>query len=498
MAYIQGYTYDIFLSYAHLDNQMLFDQTLGWIEHFYTDLNILLSRRIGKTDAIKIWWDNKKLDGSVVFNDSIEEGIKKSAILLCLTSPGHIESDYCQKELSLFYKKAQEESTGLKVGDRSRILNVLLYNIPFDQWPAPLAGTTGFPFHDASGQEDLGDTLDRKSPQYRNQLQDLRDAIIHVIKGMREIPEKKADPSTKKFSIYFGDVPDSLRRVRSRTITDLEKTDYKIIFDTPPPFEVDAHEEAVKAKLEQSDLAVHLLDQFPGREIEGVEDTWYPQKQAELGLEIAKPQLIWVPAELNISEIEEEPYKDFIQCFETGKQSSKNISYIRGAKSELTQQIIDLAEKLRSSALPAVPAASEKISVLVDTHYNDQLYALELSKCLFENQIQPFINPQEDDPRKNINILGERISQVNNLIFLYGKESRDWVMERMSAALQLIVTNNYPVVAFYIYLWPPRKDPADLSLKQRLVKLNVVNNSDSTQLDPKTFKQFLQGLKAVE
>ena len=54
MAYINGYTYDIFISYAHLDNQRLTGQTIGWIEQFYADLNILLSRRIGKLDDIKI------------------------------------------------------------------------------------------------------------------------------------------------------------------------------------------------------------------------------------------------------------------------------------------------------------------------------------------------------------------------------------------------------------------------------------------------------------
>src|SRR6476620_6761508 len=103
MAYISGYTYDIFISYAHLDNDKLWGQTAGWIEQFYTDLNILLSRRIGKPEAVKIWWDNKKLDGSKVFDQSIAEGIKQSAVLLCLTSRSYLQSEYCQKELNLFY-----------------------------------------------------------------------------------------------------------------------------------------------------------------------------------------------------------------------------------------------------------------------------------------------------------------------------------------------------------------------------------------------------------
>ena len=96
----------------------------------------MLAKRFGRMDMVKFWWDSKKLDGSVLFDRSIEQGIKKSAIMICLNSPGYLKSDYCKKELDTFYKKAQTEKTGLIVANRSRILNVLLNNIPFNQWPA--------------------------------------------------------------------------------------------------------------------------------------------------------------------------------------------------------------------------------------------------------------------------------------------------------------------------------------------------------------------------
>jgi hypothetical protein len=133
--------------------------------------------------------------------------------------------------------------------------------------------------------------------------------------------------------------------------------------------------------------------------------------------------------------------------------------------------------------------------VLLDTHLNDQLYAIDIGKALLENQIQPFINPQEDDPRKNINLLAERISQVSKLIFLYGTVSRDWVFERMSAALQVIVTKNYPIDDFFIYLVPPHKDPNDISLKQKFLKVSVVNNSDNKVIDKNVLTRFLKNLK---
>src|SRR3954454_2046977 len=91
-AYIKGYTYDIFISYAHLDNQKVFHEEYGWIEDFYNELSPLLSRRIGISNAIKFWWDNKKLDGGMEFDNYIEESIQRSAIMICLTSPAYLQS----------------------------------------------------------------------------------------------------------------------------------------------------------------------------------------------------------------------------------------------------------------------------------------------------------------------------------------------------------------------------------------------------------------------
>lgn len=494
MAYIKGYEYDIFISYSHLDNLKIFDEARGWIEEFYSDLNILLSRRIGMTDAIKIWWDNKKLDGSVLFNDSIAESISQSAIILCLISPGYLESKYCHKELELFYNKARKETIGLHVGNRSRIINVLLNNIPHEKWPKELIGTTGFPFHNAKDHESFGETLDVSEQQFKNELMDLKEAIVKIIEEFKKKEIVSAEPPKSTFTIYFGDVADSLRAVRRRTITELEKQEFKLVYDIPPPFDEIEHENAVKEKLKETSLSVHLLDQFPGRNIEGEETIWYPQSQAELGLQCAKPQLIWVPADINIESIEEEKYKVFLQDLENGKQPSKNLKYIRGTKSELTQQIIDLVKNIE---VQWSHPEKGKISVLLDTNYDDQLYALELSKGLLENEIQPFINPQEDDPKKNINILQDRISQVSKLIFFYGRASRDWVKERMNAALQLIITNNYPKKDFFVFMVPPHKDPNDLSLNQQLIKIDVVNNSDALQLDFNALAPFFNSIKAV-
>ena len=513
MAFVPGYEYDIFISYAHVDNICFPGQADGWIKQFYQNLNLMLARRFGRMDSVKIWWDSKKLDGSVLFDDSIAEGIKKSAIMICLDSPGYNASEYCRRELSTFHNKAQKDAFGLKVGDQSRILHVLLNNIPFQDWQDPLSGTTGFPFHDAESQDDFGETVETTSPKFKAQMRHLKDAVYRILdslqRGMEpaatpepeQVPKAKSvavpgvAPDRKKdFTIFIGEVPDTLRSPRKRLIAELTKRGYDIISGIPPPDASEAHTKEILAAIEKTDLAVNLLDIYPGREIVDEPDRWYAQVQTELFLDSKVPQMIWVPVDSEYAEIEEGEYRNFLTALEEGTFTDKPYEFVRGSKSALSKQIEDYSEQLQARK-PAPIEQNGRISVLLDTHEKDHLYALDLSRILVQKQILPFINPQEDDPLKNLNLLGDRMAKVKKLIFLYGNVSKEWVKERVSAALQLIMDNNYPIEDFYIYMAPPHKEDADIGINQRLLKINMIDHSDDPNLSEEAVDQFLKELR---
>lgn len=497
-----GYKYDIFISYAHIDNLALPGESVGWIEHFYKSLNVMLAQRFGKQDMVKIWWDSKKLDGSVLYNDSIEEGLKESAVMICLHSPGYRASKYCNLELDVFYKKIRAEKTGARVGFRSRIVHVLLNNMPYLEWPPQLGGSTGFPFHDSNDTNDLGDPLDVDSDAYKKQMQTLRDAIYNLLK---EFPNEQEDEPAApgSFTIFMGEVPDTLRLTRKRLVTELEKKSFRVITGMPPPDEAKEHEKAVVTALRKADLSVHLLDQYPGREINGDPENSYAQKQAELALLEGRPQMIWVPGETNLEQIEVDSYRQFLAMLEKGNVSSmegnttsKEYEFLRGPKSSLAQEITDYAERLKTQQRPQQPSGG-MLPVLLDTHLRDQMYALDLGKTLLENNIQPFINPQEDDPRKNIDLLKNRISQVKKMIFLYGNVGKEWIQGRMGAAIQLIIENNYPIEDFFVYLAPPHKKAVDIISSQRFIKINIFDSSSSASVNTASITNFLTALKTT-
>ena len=151
MAYVSGFEHDIFLSYSHVDNLRAASRRRGWIEEFHQDLEVRLAQRSGRIGRVTVWRDERRLKGNELFDATIQEALAQSATFLAVTSYGYLTSDYCRKELTAFYEKAATDAYGLAIGNKLRIFNVLLYDIPPEQWPKESQHTIGNRFYSASG-----------------------------------------------------------------------------------------------------------------------------------------------------------------------------------------------------------------------------------------------------------------------------------------------------------------------------------------------------------
>jgi hypothetical protein len=89
MAYVPGYEYDVFVSYAHVDDR---DWVLRFVDRLATDLKRLLS------PEVTVWIDNQNLRASTDFNPEIQRAIERSATFLLLPSPNYMQSPYCVRK----------------------------------------------------------------------------------------------------------------------------------------------------------------------------------------------------------------------------------------------------------------------------------------------------------------------------------------------------------------------------------------------------------------
>src|SRR5262245_19025645 len=104
---------DLFISYAHLDNQPLSKGEEGWVTLLHERLSLRVGQLLGDKN-IRIWRD-KKLGGADLFDQAIINELLGSAILISVISPRYVRSDWCLKELVEFCRSAGDN---LRIGDK--------------------------------------------------------------------------------------------------------------------------------------------------------------------------------------------------------------------------------------------------------------------------------------------------------------------------------------------------------------------------------------------
>ncbi|MGB5236844.1 MAG: TIR domain-containing protein [Flavobacteriaceae bacterium] len=509
MESVTNFEYDIFISYAHDDD--LPDTVRGkegWVKSFCTLLKTDL-KRAGCGD-VRIWWDNRTLAGNDFFDGKIEEGIQKSAIFLCLNSVNYQNSEYCEKELEIFFKKAKSEKEGIKVGHSSRIINCLLKNIPFDQWPAEMQGRSGYHFYerlDEGVDWRTANILDFTDQRFNEEWKKLIAAIFKLVDGLSETNEAASieideGVNDDVFTIYFADSPESLLKDRDKAISSLKKKGYKIILNNQDVRKAKEHEEATRQVLEHADLAVHLIDHSPGFGIEDEPEKWYRTKQIEIVLDSPVPQLIWMDSLVPIEGIRDDKYREYVQSIEMGSLDEKDYEFIIGDYSNLTNTILDhvtvLEEQKKSLEKKNAVDSHEELDILLDYNVEDKMYAMALEQSFQKHNLITHFAPFGNNPDKNRRILQNRLNEVKKLVFLYGKSSKEWVESRFTQAMGKLMFDKGPVEDIFIYITPPAKDAEDLIKAGNTVinniKVNVVNHSDQENVNPEIIEDFMSNL----
>lgn len=476
MAYLAGYQHDVFLSYAHVDEADPLNPERGWVSLFDKHLRFALDKRVGKLGAVDVWRDTRRLEGHTLFDQTIETAVNSSAIFVALTSNGYLNSDYCRNELACFHQKASQESAGLAVDGRMRILNVLLTNVPISDWPEQYGRTLGFTMHDAESDDQIGEPSDPLGAQYRKQLRKLADGIYALLEALaRRSPTTSVGVQQQSTCrVYLADVPDSLWKTRNRLVEELRGQGIQVVSEVPPPPETQSeHDACVKEILSDVDLSVHLLGGSPGREIEGAEGVSYPQRQVELALKSGKKPLIWVPRNLNVEALDDDTHREFLRGLEHGERHGDSFEFVRSEPNEFSRIVIERSSRSRREEQALVDAS---LPCLLSTHENDTYHLIRVASLLADKCRPIYFDQYFNEPKDKLLSFEERVRKVATLIVIFGSVSRDWVKERIDAAVKIAALEGL-ALKLAVYLAPPRKFPEDLSFDRGHVNVHLFDNT---------------------
>lgn len=493
MAQIAGYENDIFISYAHDDNQG-FGNRPGWVDIFEDWLDGWLRKRRGMAD-LKIWRDNKRMHGNTLFDDAIRNALKTSALFFALTSRNYLHSAYCQKELSWFHQYHGQRPGGLRVGDAFRVFNILLHNIPHKDWPAELQGAAGFPMNDAGGGEQFGEFTSPDEYSFEKQMRSIVDAVESVVRMPAAASPARAgeDHRADRVVVFVADVPDTLQDFKERIISEAHNRDAEVVTDIPPPLDAAGHSDASNQALAKADFSIHLLDRWPGRKILDRKETSYPREQHEIAFAKKMPQLVWVPPGLDVEALEDGPQREFLRNCQDRPREPAQYELAKCLQTDFINLVIDRIEHCRRPA----PDLSRNLSYLIDTHQKDQRFAFKLGDFLLGKGAEVDFNQESQDPGISLAKFEHSVAQVKNLILISGKVGTAWVVGRIKKAFKVISEQfeseeRSALEYIWVFLAPAGGDRADLPVFPPLIHINILDNSRSESIDPQITAKLLE------
>lgn len=191
MAYVPNFDWDIFISYAHVDNDTDMNGK-RWVEQFHKFLKKQLARQFGRIDYVSIWWDDR-LGPTDIIKASIIDACKRSALLICITSPGYVESGWCKDEYKIFCEANQNSFPPIHE-NKSRIINVRVLEpsqasqrMKYDEMFGHSLGYIFFNLHNY--------TLPPTISAYRIKIEELAREIHDLLVSMRNKTQEEPQPT---------------------------------------------------------------------------------------------------------------------------------------------------------------------------------------------------------------------------------------------------------------------------------------------------------------
>src|SRR5262245_41988080 len=381
---------DVFVSYAHINDQALTEGQPGWISSLHRALQVRLEQLLGK--EAKIWRD-LKLQGNDIFSDRLLETLPKVGVLVSVLSPRYVKSEWCQRELNAFLQ-ASAQSGGVRIKDKLRVFKVVKTPIPREQQPTELQATLGYEFftleRDSGRQRELGPM----SPPDAQSLywvkvghlgHDIAD-LLNVLAG--QLAASPSAPPASKGTVYLAETASDLRDRRDAVRRELLGQGYSVLPDEPLPLVEPDFSKAVRGHLDKCKLSVHMVGENFGVVPDDTTES-IVVLQHELAIERAAAgnfcRLIWMPPNLLT---DDDRQKKFIDRLENDSRYQSGADLLKSPLEDFKTVLhvrLNPPEPPKTDRQQPAPdqAAVQRVYLICDQR--DVEATQPLVDCLFKN-----------------------------------------------------------------------------------------------------------------
>lgn len=465
---MSDYKIDLFISYAHIDNQPLTEETSGWISRFHSSLHTMLSMRLGK--SVRIWRDDK-LQGNDHFAEEIVNQFSDTAVLVSVLTPRYLQSEWCTREVNEFCKLA-DTAGGIFIDQKARVFKIL--KTPVDtQSGLPevmqqMLGYEFFTYEDGVPMELDGVFGEKYGQDFNRKVNKLAYEIAELLKRLdiREEPDDSpgGDALTQsKPAVYLAECSYDLRDKREMLETELRCLGYPVLPDQTLPREESDYLDTVNALLERSQLSIHLVGNNAGAVPDGPSNKSICKLQNELAASrcghSSLARLIWLPEGASSERLN---HQAFINAIHTDAESQRGADLITGDIEKLKSAMhamlaaLELKEKQAMESDPTTASADEqKLMYLICTE-QDRKATVPLRK-FFRNRGVTVSMPVFDGDATEVRAFNHQLLLTCDVaIVFYGQGEEAW---RRSIDTELKKLPGYldgqPPPVTYTYLASP-------------------------------------------
>lgn len=498
MSFLPDYEDDIFISYAHNDNQALIEGQRGWVDTFHQALERRLQVHLGAKPSI---WRDPRLQGNEYFADTLVEQIPKVAILISVLSPSYINSDWCRREMQMFSRIASDTG-GMRLGNKARIFKVEKINVPLDKHPAELQGMTGYQFYymDDHRARELSAESGPHAIDYWQRIDDVAQDIATLLQEMKArgtSPDVQVFQQPSGDTIYLAETSFDLSPQRDNIKRELQERGHIVMPDRPLPLNGPQLEEAVRNYLQTSRLSIHLIGANYGV-IPEAADRSVVCMQNDLAAERSKgngfARLIWLPEGL---ETKEDRQRQFIEHLKFDANAQQGADVLQTSIEELKTYIQDkLRPKPKSVATNGNGHKAEegplRVYLICDKQDYDAI--APLSDHLFDRGYEVTLPLFEGDEAEVREDHKESLLLCDAVVIFYGNASEGWLRTKLRD-LQKIAGygRTKPMLAQAIYTGPP-DNPAKQRYRTREALL-LRNFGDFT---PESLQPFVDEIQRAQ
>lgn len=431
-----AYNTDIFISYAHIDNQPLTKDHAGWISRLHESLSTILSWRLGKN--VHIWRDDK-LQGNDDFADEIISRFDNTAVLVSVITPRYLNSEWCTREVNEFCTRPRQS---LFVNQKARVFKVIKSPVECqDNLPDVMKKLLGYDFYTLEDgiPMELDDAYGEKYGQkFIRQVNKLAFEIAELLKTIKgALPDdsvEHATPDTREMPVvYLAECSFDMKSIRDVLDTQLNCLGYRVLPDRSLPGDEESYTSEVTDLIAQSNIAVHLVGEQYGAVPDGPNEDSKAIIQNRLAAQQSRvanlDRLIWLAPNI---QTDNQKQQDFIRDLQADPEAQQGADLLIGDIEKLKSALGSLLEKhdktkeLASEEQKVHTSQSDDNSVYLICTAQDRKATVPLRKYLLDHGISVAMPAFKGDAAEVRQINQQSLLNSRHVIVFYGEGEETW------------------------------------------------------------------------